>query len=236
MTWATITSKLKSIEDNLTRRGSYVDEFDAMSLAAVHFDDAPISELYSPTTHLKGLTSLVTDLLAVLGEAYVEQQGSLIVLKVAIDKCSKDVHSRNLDDYGPNNTFDKERALPKMSDDTGTIFASSRNAERPPDFSSLPSVTNARREKLNSRTAQSHFRKSLQEINNSLVVILDTKLIAHEIIMSTTEIYQRHIIHIATENGVLDPIPRLKFIMRPQLSKLLGHNFLDTNEVMIISL
>lgn len=179
MTWATITSKLKSIEDNLTRRGSYVDEFDAMSLAAVevtnNFDDAPISELYSPTTHLKGLTSLVTDLLAVLGEAYVEQQGSLIALKLAIDKCSKDVQSRNLDDYGPNNTFDKERALPKMTDDTGTIFAS-RNAERPPDFSSLPTGTNSRREKLNSRTAQSHFRKSLQEINNSLVVILDTIL------------------------------------------------------------
>ena len=139
MTWATITSKLKSIEDNLTRRGSYVDEFDAMSLAAVQvtnkFDDAPISELYSPTTHLKGLTSLVTDLLAVLGEAYVEQQGSLIALNLAIDKCSKDVHSRNLDDYGPNNTFDKERALPKMTADTGTIFASSRNAESPSDFS-----------------------------------------------------------------------------------------------------
>ena len=234
MTWATITSKLKSIEDNLTRRGSYVDEFDAMSLAAVHFDDAPISELYSPTTHLKGLTSLVTDLLAVLGEAYVEQQGSLIVLKVAIDKCSKDVHSRNLDDYGPNNTSDKERALPKMTDDTGTIFASSWNAERPPDFSSLPSVTNARREKLNSRTAQSHFRKSLQEINNSLVVILDTKLIAHEIIMSTTETYQKHIVHIAVENGVLDAIPRLKFLMRPQLDILLEHNFLVTNEVTII--
>ena len=49
MTWATITTKLKSIEDILTRRGSYVDEFDAMSLAAVqvtnNFDDAPVSEL-----------------------------------------------------------------------------------------------------------------------------------------------------------------------------------------------
>ena len=238
MTWASITSKLKSIEDNLTRRGSYIDEYDAMLLAAVQVtnkvDDASISQLFSPTTKLKGLTLLVSDLLTVLGEAYVEQQGSLIVLKLAIDKCMQDLHTRDFDGYGHDNNFNEESAIPKMIDDTDTIMKSSQSVECPPGFSSLSSSSNSRHEASNSRTAQIHLRKSLQEINNGLIVILDTKLIAHEIIMSTTEIYQRHIVHIATENGVLDPIPRLKFIMRPQLDKLLGHNFLDTNEVMII--
>ena len=112
MTWASITSKLKSIEDNLTRRGSYIDEYDAMLLAAVQVtnkvDDASISQLFSPATNLKGLTLLVSDLLTVLGEAYVEQQGSLIVLKLAIDKCVKDLHARDFDGYGPDNTFNDE--------------------------------------------------------------------------------------------------------------------------------
>ena len=238
MTWAAITSKLKAIEDNLTRRGSYIDEFDAMSLAAVQLssklEDEPIPQLFSPTTHLKGLTSLVNDLLAILGEAYVEQQGSLIVLKQAIEKCTIDLHSRNLDGYTPDSTFDKGSVLPEMTDDTVTEVTSSRYVERLPDFSSSPSSLISGREKMNSRAAQSHFRKSLQEINNSLVVILDTKLIAHEIIMSTTETYQKHIVQIAAGNGVLDAIPRLNFLMRPQLDKLLEHNFLVTNEVIII--
>ena len=240
MTWNSIALKLKTIEDNLIRKGSYIDEFDDMSLAAVQvankLEDAPISESFSPTTHLKGLTLLVSDLMVVLGEAYVEQQGSLMVLKLAIDKCSKDLysHNQNLDDYGQGTTSDKESVLPKMTDDTGKGFMSSRSAELPLDFSSSPSSSNSSREKLNNRTAQSHFRKSLQEINNSLIVILDTKLIAHEIIMSTTEMYQKHIAHIAAENGVLDATPRLKFLMQPQLNILLQHNFLVTNEVTIL--
>ena len=61
--------------------------------------------------------------------------------------------------------------------------------------------------------------------------ILDAKLIAHEVITSSMDIYLKYVVKTAYENGVLDPLRRAKCLVQPQLNILLCHNFLDTSEV-----
>ena len=233
--WTSVILKLKAIEDSLARQGKYVDNFDAMSLASVETAErvdgisSPLS--FSPTTQLKGLTKLVADISAVLHEAYIEQQGALILVKVEIDKCRQFAESNAADFSGT--VANSENDVSSHFVESGSSFHD-RNAaglEKKAMSNSTKKANTARSDALHR-----HFKALKQELHNNLTDILDAKLVAHEVISSSMDMYLKFIVKIALENGVLDPLQRAKCIVQPQQSLLLTHKFLDTSEVIITSI
>ena len=93
--WPDIIRKLKLVEDDLLKHDKYVESYDALSLASVHIEGDPANFgesskgthiLFTPTTKLNGLTRLVTDLVMILHEAYIEQQSEMMLLKAELER------------------------------------------------------------------------------------------------------------------------------------------------------
>ena len=231
--WTAVILKLKAIEDNLARQGKYVDKFDAMSLASVETTErldgisSPLS--FSPTTQLKGLSKLVADISAVLHEAYIEQQGALIVVKAEIDKCRSFADSEHSDDKEALVNNEKDLSTHHIIEMGSSFYERSTTASEKKMSSNTAKKGNT--SKLNA--IHRHFRLLKQDLHNSLTDILDAKLLAHEVISSSMEIYLKFIVNIALENNVLDPLQRAKRLVQPQQSLLLTHKFLDTSEVIL---
>ena len=223
--WASITGKLRIVEDNVLRRGIYVDKFDAMSLASVETtsrsDDTNALHSFTPVTQLKGLTDLVADLSTLLHEAYIKQQTEIMSLQSGIkryqsglytnDSSEGDHHGKSRDD-GLNGPFNQ------LSEMGSACFDASISPNSVPSSSS-------------SESAIRLFRLSIQDFHNRLIDILDAKLIAREVLVSSIETYRSYIVKIAKENGVLDPSQRASFLIQPQLETLLAHKFFVTAEV-----
>ena len=223
--------KFKTIEDNLSHNGKYVDRFDAMSLASVETtdrsDETGFPHLFVPTTQLRGLTKLVADLSAVLHEAYIEQQGALIVLKSGLYNGGNSSHSRNQKSVGTS-IHNTKPAVMNENAPSSSPFPETEILDWDPSVASgeAPSSPNFKNE-----GDKRHFRLSMQEHHNSLVTILDAKLIANDVIISSMETYLRSIVNLANENCVLDSPLRANCLVQPQLTALLTHKFLDTKEV-----
>lgn len=231
MAWAAIIAKLKAIEDNLIRQDKYVDRFDAMSLASVvtseRSEDAKNPLNFSPTTQLKGLSKLVNDISVVLHEAYIEQQGALILIKLEIDKCRNFAEFMTSDDeIAKSIKYSPPSSSHFMELGTSSHEHGATSTEKQPS-------SRATRKRDASKTEAMHRTSRLLklELHSNLMGILDAKLIAHEVITSSMDIYLKYVVKTAYENGVLDPLRRAKCLVQPQLNILLCHNFLDTSEV-----
>lgn len=223
--WTSITGKFRVIEDNVLHRGVYVDKFDAMSLAsvetAIRSDDVNISHSFTPVTQLKGLTALVTDLSIILHEAYIKQQAEVMNLQSGIKKYQSGLYFN--DSSGSNHQGDLRTDEPDLSFNQ---LSEMRSAYFDPSIplNSVPSSSS-------SESALRHFRLSLQELHNQFVDIIDAKLIAREVVISSIETYRSYMVKIAKENGVLDPFQRATVLIHPQLQALLAHKFFVTTEV-----
>ena len=229
--WESIIAKLKAIEDNLLRREKYVDKFDAMSLASVvissdNFDSALT---FIPTVKLAGLSKLVNDILLVLHEAYVDQQGALIVVKIDIDKC------RDFADRGTSERHEDETKLGKETSPSSShaieVGAPSHEEHTFPADKQSSSKTSRKRNLSETWAMHRRFRLLKLEVHSNLTAILDAKLVAYEVITSSLDMYLKYIVKTAYENGVLDPLRRAKHLVQPLLTNLLAHKFLDTSEV-----
>ena len=84
---------------------------------------------------------------------------------------------------------------------------------------------------LKAEMVQRQLRRSVQELHNTIVHILDTKLTAYDVISSCMETYLRSIVKIAQDHGITNALKRARRLVQPQLNELLGHVFLETTEI-----
>ena len=229
--WESIIAKLKAIEDNLLRQDEYVDKFDAMSLASVvtSSDSIDSALTFVPTVKLASLSKLTNDILLVLHEAYIDQQGALIVIKIDIDKC------RNFADSSDSQRHENEA---KSWSDSCPSSGHAIELEAPslegitfPTDKQISSKTSRKRYVSETEAMHRRFRSLQLEIHGNLTAILNAKLVAYEVITSSFDIYLKFIVKTAYENGVLDPLRRAIHLVQPLLTNLLAHKFLDTGEV-----
>lgn len=229
--WTAIVKKFKTIEDNLSHNGKYVDRFDAMSLASVEIkdrsDETGLPHFFVPTTQLKGLTKLVADISAVLHEAYIEQQGAIIVLQSGLHKVGNLSYPRDQKSLGTS-IHNSKAGETNENVSPSSHFSEMEASDWDPNDTSgeAPSSPD-----LKTEADKRHFRLSMQEHHNSLVTILDAKLIANDVIVSSMKTYLRCIVNLANENCVLDSVQRANCLIQPQLTALLAHKFLETREV-----
>jgi hypothetical protein len=229
--WTAIVKKFKTIEDNLLHNGKYVDRFDAMSLASVEIkdrsDETGLPHFFVPTTQLKGLTKLLADITAVLHEAYIEQQGALIVLKSGLYKGGNPSYPRDQKSVGTS-IHNSKAGDKNESSSSSSHFSEMEASDWDPNVTSgeVPSLPD-----LLTEADKRNFRLSMQEHHNSLITILDAKLIANDVIVSSMKTYLRCIVNLANENCVLDSMQRANSLVQPQLTALLSHKFLETKEV-----
>jgi hypothetical protein len=223
--WAGITGKLRIVEDNVLCRGIYVDKFDAMSLASVETtsrsDDTNVLHPFTPVTQLKGLTNLVTDLSTMLHEAYIKQQTEIMNLESGIKRFQSGLHSSDSsegDHHGNSRDDGMKTTFGQLSEMGSAFFDASISPNSVPSSSS-------------SESAIRQFRLSIQDLHNRLIDIIDAKLLAREVVVSSIETYRSYMVKIAKENGVLDPSQRAGFLIQPQLEALLAHKFFVTAEV-----
>ena len=223
--WAGITGKLRIVEDNVLRRGIYVDKFDAMSLASVETtsrsEEVNALHSFTPVTQLKGLTNLVADLSTMLHEAYIKQQTEIMNLQLGIKRYQSGLHSNDIyenDNHGNSRDDGLNNSFSQLSEMGSTCFDASISPNSVPSSSS-------------SESAMRQFRMSIQDFHNRLIDIIDTKLLAREVVVSSIETYRSYMVKIAKENGVLDPYQRASFLIEPQLQALIAHKFFETAEV-----
>lgn len=229
--WTAIVKKFKTIEDNLSHNGKYIDKFDAMSLASVEIkdrsDETGLPHFFVPTTQLKGLTKLVADISAVLHEAYIEQQGALIVLKSGLYKGGNPSYPRDQKSMGT--SVNSSKAGDTSESTSSSIrYSEMESSDWDPSNTSGEALSSP---DLKTDADKRHFRLSMQEHHNSLVTILDAKLTANDVIISSMKTYLRCIVNLANENCVLDSVQRANCLVQPQLTALLTHKFLETKEV-----
>lgn len=233
--WSGIAQKLKVIEENLIENGKYVNNFDSMSLASLELSDSDeITESSISTIRLNGLVELERDISAVLNEAYIAQQNSLIKLNSEIVQCHSYSDQGSLYDTSKND--DGIRAVAASSSRSSSFSHQLIETESYDDklgrlkkesFTHL----NKDEKQMKNNMLERQLRRSVKEIHGNLITILDTKLEAYEIVSVCMEYYLSMTVKIASDNKVSHSLARAKRLVQPQLNLLLSHRFLDTREI-----
>ena len=245
--WDDTTNKLNDIEKGLVNDGMFIEDFDALSLSAVDLDGNTTSSMFTQTTtSLNGLSKLVDAISSILHEAYIQQQGAVIIIKSKMEICqrlsvsnSNYLRRSNQQRQNVNNSSKKENVndsskkelnTTRVNDEFTTIQWDNHTTQDD-SLETSALVIKQDEEFYNPEWAQKQLRTLLQELHNNLNDILNTKLAAYEVVSSNMEIYVRSIVKIAYDNGVNNALEKAKYIIQPQLNNLLAHKFIDTSEV-----
>jgi hypothetical protein len=206
-----VGQKLRTLESAVLQHGHYVERLDALSLSTIDIADEKQSRGFpipsAPSSSQSGLRRLVSTLTAILAEANIEEQSHFLRLKSDFGKC-KTLHN--------NSSLENESS-------------SSQNLLE--DLIHPRSKAVAEQSKIVSK----QLHRWLQDLHDSAISILDTKLRANEVIHATLESYTRYLAVIAEEAGVSKAVIRANSIVKPQQRVLLSHRFLVTTEVIEIT-
>ena len=246
--WSDIIRKLKLVEDDLLKHDKYVESYDALSLASVPIEGDPANFgesskgthiLFTPTTKLNGLSRLVTDLVVILHEAYIEQQSEMMLLKAELERAKYFTEDNASFLRYQQMTTMYESLLPNNvgSSSSGnggephltTIAWDGKSLEE----ASSPSDTTTNKDDMlqKAELVRKQLRRSIQDLHSGVMSIVDAKLVAYEVVSSCLESYLRSVVKIAQDNGVSFALTRAKRLVQPQLNDLLAHRFLETIEM-----
>ena len=248
--WTDIVRKLKLVEDDLLKHDKYVENYDALSLSSVPIEGDPTNFgestkgthiLFTPTTKLNGLSRLVTDLVVILHEAYIEQQSEMMLLKAELERAKYFTEDNESFLRYQQMTTMYESLLPNNvgSSSSGNggeqLFTTiAWNGNNSLDEATSPSDTMTSKDDDKLQKAElmrKQLRKSIQDLHSGIMSIVDAKLVAYEVVSSCLESYLRSVVKIAQDNGVSFALTRAKLLVQPQLNDLLAHRFLETTEM-----
>ena len=191
----------------MLQHGHYVERMDALSLSTIDIAEERQSRGFpipsAPSSSQSGLNRLVSTLTSILSETNIEEQSHFLRLKSDFGKC-KTLH-----------------------DNSSLENQSTSNQNLLEDLMHPRSKAAAEQSKIVSK----QLHRWLQDLHDSTLSVLDTKLRANEVIHSTLESYTRYLAVIAEEAGVSKAFIRAKSIVKPQQRMLLSHRFLVTAEV-----
>ena len=240
--WDDTIRKLRRIEDNLLKNDQYVESYDALLLSSVEIEgdrstatSAQFLSQVTPTTKLNGLTRLVSDLASVLHEAYIEQQSEMMVLAAELER-AKHFSEDNASylRYQHMATMYESLVVGEAGSSTSSNNSSSGFGNKlttmswDENDSSSPMLPSDKQKKA--ELVHKQLRRSIQDLHNGVMSMLDAKLTAYEVVSSCMESYLRSVVAIAQENGVSLALTRAKRLVQPQLDDLLRHRFLETME------
>jgi hypothetical protein len=224
--WTEITKKkMRAIEAAVVRRGEFVIRLDALRLSSIDVaaESAPtplmsVDLTSAPRSDFSGLNRLISSIISILHEAHIEEQGYLIKLRSDIEKCVR------LNESIETIQLERDSMSPSAAENNTNSFGDNNDVDKSHDRKLLA-------EDNRSRQIQVHLRRWLQELHDKLNVVLDTKLIAHEVIGSTTVAFAKYLSITASESGISHSSARADIVVKPYQRSLLAHRFLETKEV-----